>query len=93
MEGADPVITQLWVVPTINDTWSPIHFAIIGLVVDLSYSSQQEPASFLILPVRNRPAQYLIDGKLLSASTRVAVAVVGAPEVLIQILLTSHIIC
>lgn len=80
-------------VHTVNDIWSPIQFAIIGLFIDLSYGSQQEPASFPILSVRNHPVQYLIDGKLLSTSPRVAIAVVGAPEVLIQVLLTSHIVC
>lgn len=88
MDGPDPVITQLWVEPTVNDIE-----ANIGWVVDLSHGSQQEPASFFILPVRNQPVQYLIDGKLLSAASGVAVAVVGAPEVLVQVLLAPHVVC
>lgn len=76
--------------------WNPQQMtfeANIGWVVDLSHSSQEEPASFFILPVRNQPMQYLIDGELLSATPRVAVAVVGAPEVLVQVLLAPHIVC
>lgn len=79
--------------PAVNGACSKWHSKPHPLCHDQFGCGWQEPPASTLVLCETRSSTYLVDGQLLPTSPGVAVAVVGAPEILVQVLLAAHIVC